>query len=191
MRTSRAAICTCTSRTASAHCAPATPATPRPAVRTPDCVRSPPRSTTGWEHDWFRGREEVTAELLQLLSQRLESGGPVVVVPPAGAGESSLLRAGALPEGLGATGPQRVRQALAAGPEPTEALVREALRAGPQRPGQAPPRVVLLVDQLEELFTVCTDPVQRRAFVAGLARLAAATPAGPAVSGAQVSDRGC
>lgn len=49
----------------------------------------------------------------------------------------------------------------------------------PVRP--AAPRLVLVVDQLEEL-SVCTDPEARRAFLAVLARLAAGTAADPAVA---------
>ncbi|MGW8777786.1 nSTAND1 domain-containing NTPase [Streptomyces sp. NPDC055796] len=173
------------------------------------------------EHEWFRGREEVTADLLQLLAQRLESGGPLMVVAPSGAGKSSLLRAGVLPEiaagalpaagsahwprvvltptarplsaladalsaalseELGDTAPERVRRALAQGPEAAELLVRTALRGAPPRGGPAPARVVLLVDQLEELFTVCTDLAERRAFVRVLARLAAGPAGEPAAA---------
>ncbi|MEU9085344.1 helix-turn-helix domain-containing protein [Streptomyces sp. NPDC048357] len=43
-----------------------------------------------------------------------------------------------------------------------------------------PPRPVLLVDQFEELFTLCSDEDERRAFVRVLCALAASGPAPPA-----------
>ena len=59
---------------------------------------------------------------------------------------------------------------LAADPGQVIVLLREALRAGH---GGATARLVLVVDQLEELFTLCGDEAQRRAFIGVLARLAA------------------
>ncbi|MFJ2867467.1 hypothetical protein [Kitasatospora sp. NPDC087314] len=46
---------------------------------------------------WFFGRDELTAELLMRLDERLANGGALIVVAPSGAGKSSLLRAGLLP----------------------------------------------------------------------------------------------
>ncbi|MGK5628749.1 nSTAND1 domain-containing NTPase, partial [Streptomyces sp. URMC 123] len=46
---------------------------------------------------WFFGREQVTAELLGRLAERLDGGGPLVVTAASGAGKSSLLRAGLVP----------------------------------------------------------------------------------------------
>ncbi|MER6200094.1 helix-turn-helix domain-containing protein [Streptomyces sp. NPDC001586] len=50
--------------------------------------------------------------------------------------------------------------------------------AGDRRP--PPPRPVLLVDQFEELFTLCSDEDERRAFVRVLCALAVSGPAPPA-----------
>ncbi|MEU7603857.1 helix-turn-helix domain-containing protein [Streptomyces sp. NPDC041003] len=50
--------------------------------------------------------------------------------------------------------------------------------SGDRRP--PPPRPVLLVDQFEELFTLCSDEEERRAFVRVLCALAASGPAPPA-----------
>jgi hypothetical protein len=45
---------------------------------------------------WFFGRDELTAELVARLDERLRTGGMQVVVAPSGAGKSSLLHAGLL-----------------------------------------------------------------------------------------------
>ncbi|MFD0266453.1 AAA family ATPase [Streptomyces sp. NPDC127106] len=185
----------------------------------PPCPYPGLRSFAPEEHLWFKGRDQAVSEVLQLLAQRLDPGGPLMVVAPSGAGKSSLLRAGVLPlvargalpgsarwpqtlltptarpvaaladaladalaGQLGDAAAARMRQALAAGPAAAEALVREALGAPEHRPGEAAPRIVLVVDQLEELFTVCTDPAARRAFLATLAHLAAGTAATPAAA---------
>jgi WD40 repeat protein len=120
---------------------------------------------------YFRGREALVAELLGRLSEQLVGGPPLVVVGVSGVGKSSLLRAGLWPavanNGLG-----------------------EDVGAWPwlvMTPGQAPlaeyhgrvaalgtDRFVILIDQFEELFTQCTDPAERVAFVEALA---AARPA--------------
>ncbi|MEV7521801.1 helix-turn-helix domain-containing protein [Streptomyces sp. NPDC091371] len=49
--------------------------------------------------------------------------------------------------------------------------------AGPRDGSAPPPRPVLVVDQFEELFTLCSDEDARRAFVRVLRALAAARPA--------------
>jgi WD40 repeat protein len=115
-----------------------------------------------------------------------------------GAGKSSLLRAGVLPAvGLGALGegsggwPWLVmtpgatpladlvhRTAALAHTDPVAALtdVRAAPRTFGDLAGRAggDGRLVILVDQFEELFTQCADPAERTAFVAAIA---AAAPA--------------
>jgi len=157
---------------------------------------------------WFHGREKLISELLSRLDQSLttektaestDAGAhsPVAVVAPSGAGKSSLLRAGLLPElGKGQLpGSQHWPQllltptatplaALATGlallTKTAESEVEEALRSGPDsvirlvRERLALPpggRVLLVVDQLEELFTLCQDESARHRFVAVLAAL--------------------
>ncbi|MFK0255155.1 AAA family ATPase [Streptomyces sp. NPDC090445] len=88
----------------------------------------------------------------------------------------------ALAERLGDGAAGRIREALAAGPAAVEALVREAPGGPARRPGEAAPRIVLVVDQLEELFTLCPDAAARRAFLAVLAHLAAGTARTPAAA---------
>ena len=171
---------------------------------------------------FFFGRETATAAVQERMS-RLAAGTSLLVVSGvSGAGKSSLLQAGVLPQvqkaGLaGAPGaaswpclvltPTRapldelaLRVALLAGAD--AAAVRRELEADPggfaltarqaalvprrgpgtmpERPAgqdQSPPperRLLLVVDQFEQLFTLCADEAQRRAFIAALH--AAATP---------------
>ncbi|WP_411115464.1 hypothetical protein [Streptomyces sp. 029-5] len=167
----------------------------------PDCPY-PGLAAFGQEHErWFFGREALVAELTDRLDRRLDSGRLQAVVAPSGAGKSSLLRAGLLPHLDRAALPGSDRwpkllltpsahplRALAdqivalrgAGPEVTAAdLVADPPRCLPvlaealcnALPGQ-PTRAVIVVDQFEELFTLCTDEQQRHSFVTLLARLA-------------------
>ncbi|MFG3054030.1 helix-turn-helix domain-containing protein [Kitasatospora sp. NPDC048239] len=113
---------------------------------------------------WFHGRERARAELLGLLAERLaDRGGPVLVVGPSGAGKSSLLRAGLLPAlrrgGLPGLGPVAGTVLTPTG-HPSEQLA-----------GLAEDRsAVWIVDQAEELFTLCPDPGRRRDFLDALCR---------------------
>ncbi|MCT9084477.1 nSTAND1 domain-containing NTPase [Streptomyces fulvoviolaceus] len=161
---------------------------------------------------WFFGRDAVTADLLVRLDDRLREGGALALVAPSGAGKSSLLRAGLLPalargalpapgsenwprlllvpgahpvatlaahlaEATGVS-PQAVAEAVAAGPQACVAMVRAA--ASDDDP--ATRRLVVVVDQLEELFTLCTSERERHAFLDVLTALAHAEreDAGPA-----------
>ena len=134
---------------------------------------------------WFRGRETLVADLLVRLGEQVLGGPPLVVVGVSGAGKSSLLRAGVLPAvGLGALGegsggwPWLVmtpgatplaelthRAAALAGTDPAAALAD--VRAAPRSFGDLAARaggdgrLVILVDQFEELFTQCADPAER------------------------------
>ena len=109
--------------------------------------------------DYFFGREELVAELVARLV-----GAPLLgVVGPSGSGKSSVVRAGLLP-------------ALAGGVLPgSEGWARALMRPGehPMREfrrvtGRRGARLVLVVDQLEELFTACRDEDERAEFVAAL-----------------------
>jgi WD40 repeat protein/tRNA A-37 threonylcarbamoyl transferase component Bud32 len=101
--------------------------------------------------DAFFGRErEITAFVNQLREQTL-----LVVIGPSGAGKSSFVRAGvipALPAGWRA-------DVLRPGPTPLAALAR--ITGEPD---------VLVVDQLEELFTLCGERAERERFAAELVR---------------------
>jgi WD40 repeat protein/DNA-binding SARP family transcriptional activator len=112
---------------------------------------------------YFFGRERLVAELVARAVGTTLLG----VVGPSGSGKSSVVRAGLLP-------------ALASG-------VLPGIEDWPQvliRPGEHPmrelhssgleerrdDRVVLAVDQFEEIFTACRDEAERAAFVDALAR---------------------
>ncbi|WP_399082106.1 WD40 repeat domain-containing protein [Streptomyces sp. BBFR2] len=143
------------------------------------------------ESAWFFGREALVSKVLDRFEESLDDGVPLAVVAPSGAGKSSLLRAGLLPAlaegrlpgsrdwpqllltptadppaaliaGLAAlTGAGRtsVREAAAAGPGALAALLRERLGLPPEG------RLVLVVDQLEEVFTLAREEPARRRFI--------------------------
>jgi WD40 repeat protein len=109
----------------------------------------------------FFGREQLVAELVaRLVGTRM-----LGVVGPSGSGKSSVVRAGLLP-------------ALAGGALPgSETWVRALIRPGEHPMGElrrarvgGSGRAVLVVDQLEELFTACRDEHERITFVAALVR---------------------
>lgn len=158
---------------------------------------------------WFFGRDELIAELIACLDERLLGGGIQMVVAPSGAGKSSLLRAGLLPRlsqgalpgsnrwpalvftptadpvqalttqicSLVGADSAQVADQLAADPDRCAAMLRDALREqiGGEDPGM---RVVVVADQLEELFTLCADERRRRMFIDLLTRLAGPREAG-------------
>lgn len=154
------------------------------------------------EAQWFFGRERLTADLLAQVDASMTQGGPVMVVAASGAGKSSLLRAGFLKgvaegrlaaEGsrnwlrvLFAPGAHPMREAITAlraampigqpaselppdpGPDDIDSLLRGVAESGPS-PGT---RVVLVIDQFEELFTLCESEAERAAFISWLCRAA-------------------
>ncbi|WP_327351242.1 nSTAND1 domain-containing NTPase [Streptomyces sp. NBC_01304] len=74
-------------------------------------------------------------------------------------------------------GPQQMTEALAADPQACMDLLRTALRAPGAGPGRPDRRLVVVVDQLEELFSECEDEQEQRDFVGVLDALARpATP---------------
>ncbi|MFD1946781.1 PQQ-binding-like beta-propeller repeat protein, partial [Nocardioides aestuarii] len=130
---------------------------------------------------WFAGRERLVAELVARVS------GPsfLAVVGASGSGKSSLVRAGllaaladdALPGSSGWT-----HLVLRPGPHPMRELAQRVL--GARRPdrgaileslvrdGEPGDRTVLVVDQAEELWTVCDDEGEREAFLDTLVEVA-------------------
>ncbi|MCT4352282.1 hypothetical protein M5362_03935 [Streptomyces sp. Je 1-79] len=167
-----------------------------------DCPYPGLRAFDTDEAEWFFGRESLVHQVMDRLELCVADHLPLAVVSPSGAGKSSLLRAGVLP-GLAQgrlpgsrhwprlllTPTAEPLSALASalgrltGAEP--ALVTEAMEAGPGRLGAfvrermaLPPegRVVLVVDQLEEVFTLCRDESARRRFIDVLAGLTGSAP---------------
>ncbi|MFJ7167332.1 hypothetical protein ACIQUV_17700 [Streptomyces globosus] len=158
--------------------------------RTPRAARGvvPYRGLARFEEhhaDWFFGRDR----LRDAVVERLLADGPDMphlLVGASGSGKSSLLRAGVLPVLRAAHG--FVPCLPAPGRAPASELVRavHALTGG----ADAVPedgdglagrlrdwaerrdvRVLVAVDQFEEIFTVCRDPAERERFLALLAAL--------------------
>jgi WD40 repeat protein/tRNA A-37 threonylcarbamoyl transferase component Bud32 len=135
--------------------------------------------------DYFFGRERLVAELVA----RLVGAGFLGIVGPSGSGKSSVLRAGLLPALAGGVLPGSGgwrRLLLRPGERPLDEL-RRVLVSGAKDPLAealdtlpANGRLLLAVDQLEELFTACRSDGERVAFADTLAR-AAADPDGRAV----------
>ncbi|MGW7259573.1 nSTAND1 domain-containing NTPase [Streptomyces sp. NPDC054834] len=118
--------------------------------------------------DLFFGREELTDRLLDLASSRRFTA----VFGPSGSGKSSLLRAGLIPR-LRAPDATRPRPAALRVITPGEhPLLSHGQRL---RPKDADGDTWLLVDQFEELYTLCTDPGERAQFIEQL--LACTDPA--------------
>ena len=138
----------------------------------------------------FFGRSELVDELVA----RLQGRAALVVGGPSGSGKSSLLRAGLLPALAGGALPgsrQWASSLLTPGAHPLATLQArlagidgsstmpdlDSLRSDPTgaRFALRTP-AVLVVDQLEELFTSCPDREEREAFLAVLEALAGEDP---------------
>jgi WD40 repeat protein/predicted Ser/Thr protein kinase len=127
--------------------------------------------------DYFFGRERLVAELVA----RLVGTSFLAVVGASGSGKSSVLRAGLLPALAGGVlpGSGRWRRLLMRpGEHPLEELRGTFLSAAEDPLAEAlealapDERLLLAVDQLEELFTSCRSADERVAFVTSLARAA-------------------
>ena len=155
----------------------------RPVGRRPTRRTAPYRGLECFhpEHgDWFFGRETLTRELVDRVAR---GSGLLAVVGPSGSGKSSLLRAG-----LAAALERRAQRCLVftPGAAPVRTLARKLaeltgldedtldhdLRVSPADLAAAD-GLVLVADQLEEIFTLCSDTTERQAFVAALAAVPA------------------
>jgi DNA-binding SARP family transcriptional activator/WD40 repeat protein len=124
--------------------------------------------------EYFCGRDRVVSDLIARAAESTLVG----ILGPSGIGKSSLLRAGLLP-------------ALRAGALPRSAAWRQVLLRPGAHPGQElaralggsglqdalrrlsrSERIVVAVDQLEELFTLCESEDERSEFLAQLAAAA-------------------
>ncbi|CAM3905065.1 AAA family ATPase [Kibdelosporangium persicum] len=133
---------------------------------------------------WFFGRGKATAELTARLEQGADTGGIVMVIGASGVGKSSLLQAGlasAAADDWHVTTVVPGAEPLAeltrripelrgvVSPEAHEAGLTSAVRAAAvehvRRAGEGAARVVLIMDQFEEVFTACDDEDEVRTFV--------------------------
>ncbi len=119
--------------------------------------------------EWFFGRQRLTGILVSRMREQHLRGGLLAVVGPSGSGKSSLLRAGLIPAirdgALGIQDAARWPVALftpGAHPLAEYARRQELAGTGGRRPA------VVVVDQFEEVFTLCPDEEERRAFIAAL-----------------------
>jgi WD40 repeat protein/tRNA A-37 threonylcarbamoyl transferase component Bud32 len=139
------------------------------------------------DHGVFVGRERDVEDLLD----RLEAHALVTVVGPSGIGKTSFLAAGLIP----ALAPRWHADLIRPGGDPLAALAAITAREAPYRDAPAEPVLapqaiaealvdqarrrdatrVVIVDQAEELFTMCADDARRAAFAEAVV-LAAASP---------------
>jgi WD40 repeat protein/tRNA A-37 threonylcarbamoyl transferase component Bud32 len=123
---------------------------------------------------WFFGRDREAARLLQMLSTR----GWVIVVGPSGAGKSSLVRAGVWPRF--SRGAPHELLVLRPGADPGRSVADLAARLGSeaslaepgrlgellrQRARARGERILLFIDQLEEVVTTGASADDRDAFL--------------------------
>ncbi|MFD7631257.1 helix-turn-helix domain-containing protein [Streptomyces sp. NPDC059851] len=158
-------------------------------------------SFTDRDADRFFGRERATAALVERVFERIGCG-PLMLVGRSGAGKSSLLSAGLVPAlrrrgGFPAAGAESwpvVRFTPTAHPlqellDCTAKVLGGGLGITSQELAERPERLleavgqrgrtvrpVLLVDQFEEVFTLCGDEEERYAFVRVLCALATTRP---------------
>ena len=154
------------------------PATPARAANEGICPFKGLASFEPVDADYFFGRERLVAELVA----RLVGAGFLGIVGPSGSGKSSVLRAGLLPALAGGVLPGSGgwwRLLMRPGERPLQEL-RRVLVSGAKDPlGEALDtlpangRLLLAVDQLEELFTECRSDTERAEFADILARAAA------------------
>ncbi|MGZ8738406.1 MAG: nSTAND1 domain-containing NTPase [Nocardioides sp.] len=158
-------------------------------ARTPETAREPGtcpwRGLTAYEIEdapWFAGREHLVAELLsRLATTRL-----VAIVGASGSGKSSALRAGVLAalarDVLPGSSTWR-RVVMRPGSHPMRELARAALGSGSGELGDllahlirtegSAQRTLLVIDQMEELWTACEDQGERATFLDTLVELLA------------------
>ncbi|AKN74953.1 hypothetical protein QR97_39385 [Streptomyces sp. PBH53] len=126
-----------------------------------DAEESPYRGLTRFEPsdaDVFFGRDQLVESLLELVRTHRCA----VVLGPSGSGKSSLLRAGLVPrlrEDAGPETPLAAIRILTPGAHPVRAHAERL------RPAEKPGDTLVLVDQFEEVFSLCPDPDERAAFI--------------------------
>ncbi|MBK6014160.1 hypothetical protein [Streptomyces sp. MBT53] len=136
-------------------------------VRAPTAEeRAPYRGLARFEpgdKDLFFGRDKQVGELLDLLRAHRFA----VVSGPSGSGKSSLLRAGLIPALRQAQGADRpaVIRVLTPGEQPAHTHERALVPKDGGNGEDGGLDTWVIVDQFEELFTLCHDPAERRRFL--------------------------
>ncbi|WP_125725898.1 helix-turn-helix domain-containing protein [Kibdelosporangium aridum] len=102
--------------------------------------------------DRFHGRDKLIARLVEAVTEKHI----VFVVGASGAGKSSLVRAGLVPAARSGGFHDVV---ITPGPHPFESLTHGLAH------GNESARLLLIVDQFEEVFTLCRDEQERRRFI--------------------------
>ncbi|OKH49391.1 nSTAND1 domain-containing NTPase [Scytonema sp. HK-05] len=114
-------------------------------------------------HKFFFGRDE----LIQELQNKLHKDNFLAVIGPSGSGKSSVVLAGLIPK-LKEQQPSLQWVYLTPGREPSKQLEKRLERLS-KVPHQ---HSLLVVDQFEELFTLCDDGVNRQEFIKKLLTIA-------------------
>jgi WD40 repeat protein len=112
--------------------------------------------------DRFFGRDEVSDELVRRTLAAVEAAVPLIVIGPSGIGKTSLLRAGLLAKLQAGVGTARWRPVFI------------TLGSGQERLDGLGPGVLLVVDQLEQLFTPDRSRDDVSAFLTALTAQASA-----------------
>jgi WD40 repeat protein len=108
------------------------------------------------DHERFFGR----AELVGTLVRKVRGERFTAVFGPSGSGKSSLLRAGLIPA---LRSGEQGRPATIRVLTPRDRPVRDHARL--LRPSAAVGDTIIVVDQFEEVFTLCHDPAERAEFI--------------------------
>ncbi|MDX6239968.1 MAG: hypothetical protein QOG10_4783 [Kribbellaceae bacterium] len=134
------------------------------------------------DSDWFFGREALTERVTAHLTDLdAAGGGLLIVVGASGSGKSSLLRAGVIPALTTRAAPGRPAWPLVLLTPGAHPVAELAAAVGDLQNGSD--RLLIVVDQFEELFTLCSDEEERLAFIAALSAAAHS----PAPSGRRVA----
>ena len=138
----------------------------------------------------YFGRAGSTAALLTRLADAAAAGGIVMLTGASGAGKTSLIQAGAFPAIARSElavpgssswpvvelrpGPDPVEELLrklpeltdaVATPTPSPSMVQAMVKVAIERRRPTARRLLIVVDQFEEVFTQCADEERRRLFV--------------------------